>query len=391
MTRTLLLVSALLLFTLAACAPVVYEPLYYRAYDPTPAYVVANPVHVQTTTVYHRAAPAVASIAITLYADRSWRGLTFSPLRLVLTDGQYAAIPVRDKKGRPATIYAHYHRQSLHFDADRNCRTIHGAPVYRYDSRWDHGHTYSRLHVGNDFDLNGLRLEIRSLSAGPGRAGSQAVAPAVHRPAGHERQPVVWKPMVAVPARPAATISARHVTTTPVVQRSRQESADLTQPRAKIGKGAQSSLGAGRMTAAPGKVVRPAQPVRIVQSKPVRPVVKESSAKVAVPTNRSRPAVSNVSISGEKQKKLVLRNGQSVKPAKNLRPAGKSQGVGAGKASGSDVRVPAQKKSRNPERVEGTTTGADAHLEASVVDVIAERSGESEKHSRGERRTRPAR
>ncbi|MDT8441395.1 MAG: hypothetical protein RQ723_07015 [Desulfuromonadales bacterium] len=393
MTRTLLLGPTLLLFTLAACAPVAYEPGYYRAYDPTPVYIATTPVHLQTTAVYRSGAPAVATIAITLYADRSYRGLTFSPRHLVLADGQYAAIPARDKKGRPATIYAHYHRQTLHFDTDRNCRTIPGAPVYRYDSRWDHGHSYSRLHAGSDFDLTGLRLDVRSVAAGTGHAGSHTVAPAVHRPAGQGRQPVtVTPPPAVVPVKPAVAVSTRHVTATPAVQGSRHEPAGRTQSRETVGRGTPSSSATGKATVTRSNLVRPAQPARAVQGKPVRSainrplVVKESPAKVAVPANRSRAVVSSVSGSGEKQGKVQIRGGQSAKPANIVSSAGTSQNVSAGKADGRELRGPEQKKERRKERAEGATTGMAAHSEETAPHLIADRPGEPGTRAGGVRR-----
>ena len=147
----------LIMVSAVACAPVVHDASYHE-YRTTPAQVAVYTSH---TVVYPRA----QTIEVMLYADRTYRGVYFQPMRLVISEGQYVEIPVRDKRGRQTRIYAHYHQQNLHFDHDRNCRALHGSARYSYDRKWDTGHRYSNLNAGKDYDLTGLHLEIRNISA----------------------------------------------------------------------------------------------------------------------------------------------------------------------------------------------------------------------------------
>jgi hypothetical protein len=153
----------LMLVSVTACAPVAYDATYR---SPTGHVSVQTsyfqPVYRQVNT-YRTIRP----IEVTLYADNSYRGVYFSPIRLVIADNQYVEIPARDRRGRNTRIFAHYHRKNLHFDADRNCNGIHGASQYKYDKKWKKGHKYSSINAGRDYDLSGLHLQIRNTADSP--------------------------------------------------------------------------------------------------------------------------------------------------------------------------------------------------------------------------------
>lgn len=269
----------LLLMSLTACAPVVYDATYHdHRYSPRP--FVVSPVYAQTTYSYRSIYPSVASIAVTLYADRSYRGLSFAPLHLVIADGQYVAIPVRDKRGRAAKIYAHYHRQVLHFDSDKNCRTIHGSTNYRYESKWDRGHKYANLHAGKDFDLAGLHLEIRTVANAPGHTRGRAAGAALTPAAGRD-----WhKPAVRVPPG-----THRNQAVTATTDRPNSQAPDH---RHKL-REARTAVASGLGRAAEAPVSNARLPQRVVTAnspETVRPSSAEQSVQVAVPQKLSPPA-----------------------------------------------------------------------------------------------------
>lgn len=152
----------LMLMSVTACAPVVYEATYREPAGHASVYSTYSQPSYYYEPVYQR----IHSIEVTLYADNTYLGVYFQPIHLVIADGEYVEIPIRNRRGRHRKIYAHYHQNNLHFDADRNCRKIHGSSRYKYDQRWDKGHKYSRINLGNDYDLTGLRLEIRKAPNG---------------------------------------------------------------------------------------------------------------------------------------------------------------------------------------------------------------------------------
>ena len=160
----------LALVAVTACAPVVYDATYH-----TPVRHVATRVTYTQPVYRHEVVYRQAqSIEVTLFADNTYLGISFSPLHLTITDGQYVEIPVRDRRGRQARIYAHYHQNNLHFDSGRNCQGINGASRFSADSRWDKGQRYSNLNAGKDYDLTGLQLNIRKVPTESRRVGNNA-------------------------------------------------------------------------------------------------------------------------------------------------------------------------------------------------------------------------
>ncbi|MBE0574619.1 MAG: hypothetical protein IH613_01855 [Desulfuromonadales bacterium] len=157
------IVLFLMLILVTACAPVVHDAVY-RA-----------PTRHTSVRVYQQVHP----IEVTLYADNSYRGVFFKPIHFIILDGQYVEIPVRDRRGRHSKIYAHYHQNNLHFDADRYCQGIHGSSRFSYDNSWDKGHGYSNINAGKDYNLTGLRLQVRNASSTSQNINNKA---AVKRP-----------------------------------------------------------------------------------------------------------------------------------------------------------------------------------------------------------------
>jgi hypothetical protein len=157
-----------MLMSLTACAPVVYDATHYQ--HRTPTHVIVRSTHTQPSRyhqpVYHQVHP----IEVTLYAGNTYLGVSFQPIKIVIADGEYVEIPIRNKRGRQTKIYAHYHQKSLHFDADRNCRSLYGSSKYKYDKRWGKGHKYTRINAGKDYDFNGLQLRIRNVPTGKRQA-----------------------------------------------------------------------------------------------------------------------------------------------------------------------------------------------------------------------------
>lgn len=78
----------LMILSVTACAPVVYDAGYG---------VPASNVYVHSgyeqSTDYNEA--TYLPIEVTLYADNTYPGVYFQPLHLVIHDGQYVEIPVR--------------------------------------------------------------------------------------------------------------------------------------------------------------------------------------------------------------------------------------------------------------------------------------------------------
>ena len=154
----------LMLMSVTACAPVVYDATYHK--HRTPTHVVVRATHSQPRHHHGPVYQQVHPIEVTLYAGNTYLGVNFQPIQIVITDGEYVAIPIRNKRGRQTIIYAHYHKNSLHFDSDRNCRNLNGSSRYKYDKRWDKGHKYAHINAGKDYDLTGLQLRIRNVPTG---------------------------------------------------------------------------------------------------------------------------------------------------------------------------------------------------------------------------------
>ena len=150
-----------ILFSVTACAPVTYE----ATYRPSLGHVSINSTHHQReqTQAYLR------PIQVTLYSDSTYTGFSFAPIQVVISNGEYVAIPVKNRRGRSSQIFAHYHQGNLHFDTNRKCQKIHGSTGYKYDKRWDKGYKYAHVNAGHDYDFNGLRLMIRSTPQSNGR------------------------------------------------------------------------------------------------------------------------------------------------------------------------------------------------------------------------------
>ncbi len=160
---------SLMLMSVTACAPVVYDATYraprgHVAVQPQPSY------HYETT--YQQFNP----IEVMLYADNSYTGVYLRPVQIIISDGQFVQIPVKNRRGRTDQIFAHYHRGDLHFDSNRSCQVIQGSTRYSYDKRWDKGYKYTKINAGRDYDLSGLRLQIRNVPTG--RHQSKEVSPA---------------------------------------------------------------------------------------------------------------------------------------------------------------------------------------------------------------------
>jgi hypothetical protein len=154
----------LMLMSVTACAPVVYDATYHK--HRTPTHVVVRSTHSQPSRHHEPVYRQIHPIEITLYAGNTYLGVNFQPIQIVIADGEYVKIPIRNKRGRQTIIYAHYHEKSLHFDADRNCRNLHGSSKYKYDKRWNKGRKYTRINAGKDYDLTGLQLRIRNVPTG---------------------------------------------------------------------------------------------------------------------------------------------------------------------------------------------------------------------------------
>ena len=137
-----------ILFSVSACAPINYGPTYRPASG-----------HV---SVYRSPQTYIRPIQVTLYSDSTYPGVNFDPIQIVISDGQYVEIPVKNRRGRSSRFFAHYHHGNLHFDGNRKCQKIQGSTGYQYDRRWDKGYKYTYVNAGHDYDFTGLRLVIRN-------------------------------------------------------------------------------------------------------------------------------------------------------------------------------------------------------------------------------------
>ena len=137
-----------ILFSLSACAPINYE----ATYRPPSGHVSAY----RSPQAYTR------PIQVTLYSDSTYLDINFKPILIVISDGEYVEIPVKNRRGRSSRIFAHYNHGNLHFDGNRKCQKIHGSTGYQYDRRWDKGYKYAYVNAGREYDFTGLRLVIRN-------------------------------------------------------------------------------------------------------------------------------------------------------------------------------------------------------------------------------------
>ena len=157
---------AIMLMSITACTPVVYDATH-RA--PT-GHVSVQTTYTQPSYRHSTTYQQIHPIEVTLYADNHYRGVYFQPVQLVIYNGQYVEIPVKNRRGRTDKIFAHYHNGDLHFDSDRNCRVIQGSTRYSYDKRWDKGYKYTKINAGKNYDLSGLHLQIRNVKSGKRQA-----------------------------------------------------------------------------------------------------------------------------------------------------------------------------------------------------------------------------
>ena len=158
-----------ILFSVVACAPVSYE----ASYRPPAGHVSA----------YKASHSYTRPIQVTLYSDSTYLGVNFAPIQIVISDGDYVEIPVKNRRGRSSRIFAHYHRGNLHFDSNRKCQKIQGSTGYQYDKRWGKGYKYAYVSAGHDYDFTGLRLLVRNapkLNSRPKKVSS-AKAPKIHK------------------------------------------------------------------------------------------------------------------------------------------------------------------------------------------------------------------
>jgi hypothetical protein len=164
----------MLLVSVTACSPVVYDATYSSQRTPT-KHVTVNKTYVSSSKHYMPAYQQVRPIEVTLYASNSYRGVYFKPVHLVISDGQYVKVPIKNRRGQQTVIYAHYHQKSLHFDSDRNCRNLHGSAKYKYDKKWDKGHKYTYINAGKNYDLTGWQIKVRNVP--PGKLKAKKVLP----------------------------------------------------------------------------------------------------------------------------------------------------------------------------------------------------------------------
>ena len=158
----------LTLLSVTACAPAIHESTYYGKSGTTYVNVQAPQRQAQPIQMYR-------SIQVTLYTDKAYRGSYFQPVQLVIADGQYVEIPIKNRRGRMARIYAHYQANDLHFDSSRRCQRIPGSTSYKYLKTWDNGHKYGHVNAGNDYDLSGLHLSVRNLTTDRQHANREVV------------------------------------------------------------------------------------------------------------------------------------------------------------------------------------------------------------------------
>ncbi len=157
MNRTGKFTLLFVFLSLTACAPVVYENAYYDYGGPY--YRVESRHNVNHASrlrnFYH-------PIEVTLYADDTYVGFGFSPISVVIYEGDYIEVPLRDKRGRFNRAFAHYYRGELHFDKDRNCNRLKGSAAFKYDQKWGKGRKYKNAIAGMGHDYNGINIQIRN-------------------------------------------------------------------------------------------------------------------------------------------------------------------------------------------------------------------------------------
>ncbi len=147
----------LVLFSASACAPVVYDSTY-QGHITTRVHLASHDSYEQPYYRKHSNRP----VQITIYADNSYRGFYFQPIQIVVYDGDYIEIPLKNRRGHLSRIFAHYHQDNLHFDSSKSCQRIPGSSGYRYDASWDNGRKYNQLNAGSNYDLSGLRMKVHS-------------------------------------------------------------------------------------------------------------------------------------------------------------------------------------------------------------------------------------
>ncbi len=160
-----------ILFSIAACAPINYE----ATYRPLSGHV----------SVYKSPQTYTRQIQVNLYSDSTYSGVNFVPIQIVISDGEYVEIPVKNRRGRSSRFFAHYHHGNLHFDSNRKCQKLQGSRGYQYDRRWDKGYKYILVNAGHDYDFTGLRLVIRNAPKADNRPGQVLTtkSPKIHNKA----------------------------------------------------------------------------------------------------------------------------------------------------------------------------------------------------------------
>jgi hypothetical protein len=153
-----------ILFSVTACAPVVYDATYQVHRKPS-NHVSVYAAHKKT----HKHRPGhvyISPVEITLYPNAAYKGAYFQSIHIVITDGEYVELPVKNRRGHSSRIFAHYSQKNLHFDANKSCKKIHGSSAFKYDKGWNKGSKYTHVSAGNNYNLTGISLKIRSASNG---------------------------------------------------------------------------------------------------------------------------------------------------------------------------------------------------------------------------------
>lgn len=167
MKKAQILIPVLVLLAATACAPVYNDAAYYEHVEPVSRVSVGSFSHTP-----YRYEHLHGAIEVALFADHTYLGLNFQPVHLVIHDGDYVRVPLRNKRGHLKVIYAHYHKGDLHFDASKSCRNIAGTSRFRYDKGWEEGRRYDYISAGPDYDLRGYRLSVRKHNAGKSVGGN---------------------------------------------------------------------------------------------------------------------------------------------------------------------------------------------------------------------------
>ena len=79
------------LFSLSACAPINYEATYRQPSGHVSAY--------RSPQAYTR------PIQVTLYSDSTYLGINLKPILIVISDGEYVEIPVKNRRGRSSRLF----------------------------------------------------------------------------------------------------------------------------------------------------------------------------------------------------------------------------------------------------------------------------------------------